>query len=68
MFVFICSQISLAWKTISCKTEKGNEVKHRQIWQCNSVDDDFFFFLDVSASLFQGKAAGHTTDFALMLK
>ena len=28
----VCSsQVILAWKTISCQTEKGNRVKHRQI-------------------------------------
>ena len=40
-----CSQVrlawktSLAWKTISCQTEKGNRVKHSQIWQGTDVED-----------------------------
>ena len=28
-----CLQVCLAGKTISCQTEKGNRVKHRQILQ-----------------------------------
>ena len=38
MFV-CCFQVSLAWKTISCQMEKGNRVKHRQIWQGNCVEE-----------------------------
>ena len=26
-----CLQVCLAWKTISCQTDKGNRVKHSQI-------------------------------------
>ena len=34
-----CLHVSFAWKTISCHTEKGNGVKHKQIWQGNCVED-----------------------------
>ena len=33
-----CSHASLARKTISCQTEKGHRVKHRQICQGNCVE------------------------------
>ena len=54
-----CSQVSLAWKTISFRKEKGNRVKHRQTWQGNHVEDEitrnlnFITYTTVVAKRFQ---------------
>ena len=37
--IVCCLQVSLAWKTISCQTEKENRVKIKQIWHGNCVED-----------------------------
>ena len=37
------SQAILAWKTISCQSEKGKRVKHRHIQQDNCVDDTVMY-------------------------